>query len=148
TYAYGHKRLWMQPLDDIGYGGNYNHTNKIAGQSATLKNPYDAEYPRMGLYGYPNNDNFSDLFLYDASYIRLNALNISYKLPVRYLHNTLIIDIKLTLQATNLFTITTYPGFDPQGNWTGTGVGSGMGIDSSVYPAARIFNFGVKITLK
>lgn len=148
TYAYGNKRLWKQPMDDVGYGGNYNHSNLIAGQSATLFSPYEASMPRMTQYGDGDNGTFSDFFLHDASYIRLNALNISYRLPEKVFGNKLIQGISLTFQATNLFTITKYPGFDPQGNWSDSAIGAGMGVDNSYYPSAKIYNLGVKFTFK
>ncbi|WP_316815442.1 SusC/RagA family TonB-linked outer membrane protein [Pedobacter nyackensis] len=148
TYAYGNKRLWKQPMDDVGYVGNYNHSNLIAGQSATLLSPYEASMPRMTPYGDGENGTFSDFFLHDASYIRLNALNISYRLPEKVFGNKLIQGISLTFQTTNLFTITKYPGFDPQGNWSDSAIGSGMGIDNSYYPSAKIYNLGVKFTFK
>lgn len=148
TYSYGNTRLWKMPLDDVGYVGNYNHSNLIAGQSATLLSPYEASIPRMTHYGDGDNGTFSDFFLYDASYIRLNALNISYRIPDHIFKNNLIQGINLTFQATNLFTLTKYPGFDPQGNWSSSAIGTGMGVDNSYYPSARIYNLGVKFTFK
>lgn len=149
TYAYGHKRFWQMPFNDVGYVGNYNHSNLVAGQSAILLNPYEATMPRATQYGDGGNGSqFSDFFLYDASYIRLNALNVSYRLPVKLLKDMIIQGVDLTFQATNLITITKYPGFDPQGNWSSTAVGTGMGVDASTYPSAKVFNFGIKVTLK
>jgi hypothetical protein len=55
---------------------------------------------------------------------------------------------ELTLQGTNLFTITKYPGFDPQGNWSSTAIGSGMSIDSSRYPSAQVYSLGVKFKIQ
>lgn len=148
TYASGMKRLWSMPMEDVGYVGNYNQSHKIAGQSATLLNPYTATIPRMTQYGDGANSTFSDFWLYDASYIRLSALNISYRIPQKTLTNSLIQGIDLTFQATNLLTLTSYPGFDPQGNWSSSSIGTGMGTDNSAYPAARNFNLGVKLTLR
>ncbi|WP_293912447.1 MULTISPECIES: SusC/RagA family TonB-linked outer membrane protein [unclassified Sphingobacterium] len=148
TYAYGQKRLWSMPLEDVGYVGNYNHSNKIAGQSATLLDPYSATIPRMTQYGDGANGTFSDFWLYDASYIRLSALNLSYRIPQKSLANSLVQGIDLTFQATNLLTFTSYPGFDPQGNWSSSSIGTGMGTDNSAYPAARTFNLGVKLTFR
>lgn len=148
TYAYGHKRLWAMPMGDVGYVGNYNHSNKIGGLSATLLSPYEAIIPRMTQYGDGGNSTFSDFWLYDASYIRLNALNVSYRLPAKFFNNFLIQGIDLSLQASNLFTLTTYPGFDPQGNWSSSAIGAGMGVDNSTYPSARNYNIGAKITFR
>jgi len=148
TYAYGHTRLWELPRTDVGYVGNYNQSNLIAGQSTIVQSPYDASYPRMAQYGIGSNNRFSDFYLHDASYLRLNALNMTYKLPSKFFKNMLVNGIDLTFQATNLFTITKYPGFDPQGNWTSSSIGSGMAIDASTYPAAQIYNLGIKINLQ
>ena len=102
----------------------------------------------MTHYGDGANSTFSDFFLYDASYIRLNALNVSYRVPDHIFKNKLIQGINFTFQATNLFTLTKYPGFDPQGNWSSSAIGTGMGVDNSYYPSARIYNLGVKFTFK
>jgi hypothetical protein len=104
--------------------------------------------PRMTMYGDGGNGNFSDFWLYDASYVRLSALNVSYRLPAKFFKTMLIQGIDLTFQATNLFTLTTYPGFDPQGNWSSSAIGTGMGIDYSYYPSAKNYNLGIKFTFK
>src|SRR5690606_9733786 len=120
----------------------------IAGRSATLWGPYEASIPRMTPYGDGGNGQFSDFWLYDASFLRLSALNLSYRLPEKLFNDRIINGVELTFQATNLFTLTEYPGFDPQGNWSDTAIGSGMGIDQSFYPAARNYNLGIKFTFK
>ncbi|MCK0130816.1 TonB-dependent receptor [Flavobacteriaceae bacterium F08102] len=145
SYAYGHKRFWNLPYSDVGATRNYNQSNLIAGQSTILKSPYEANYPRLAV-GY--NSRFSDFYLHDASYVRLNALNISYKLPSKLFKNSQIKGIDLTLQGTNLLTITKYPGFDPQGNWSSSSIGSGMSTDSSRYPSAQVYSFGIKFNIQ
>ncbi|WP_077400667.1 SusC/RagA family TonB-linked outer membrane protein [Cellulophaga omnivescoria] len=148
NYAFGHKRLWNLPKSDIRGTGRYNQNNLVADQSAILNSPYDAKFPRIGHYGLAKNSDFSDLYLYDASYLRLSTLNVAYRLPQKYLNGTLLKGVDLTFQATNLLTITKYPGFDPQGNWSSSSIGAGMGVDYGTYPSAQIFNFGVKLTIK
>lgn len=148
TYSYGNMRLWKQPMDDAGNIGNFNQSNLIAGESATLQSPYEAQIPRMTMYGYGSNGTYSDFWLYDASYIRLSALNFSYRIPSQYLTKFFIQGIDLNFQASNLFTITKYPGFDPQGNWSSSAIGTGMGVDNSSYPSAKTYNLGIKFTFK
>ncbi|GHT66646.1 SusC/RagA family TonB-linked outer membrane protein [Bacteroidia bacterium] len=149
VYSYGNKRFWAMPSEDVGYVGNYNHSNKIAGNSATLKNAYDATIPNMTHYGDGGNSDFSDFWLYDASYVRLNALNLTYRLPRNWFAGTMVDAIEFSLQATNLFTLTSYPGFDPQGNFsTGTSMTSPLGRDYSYYPSAKTYNIGLKFTFK
>ncbi|ERJ61366.1 SusC/RagA family TonB-linked outer membrane protein [Sphingobacterium paucimobilis] len=148
TYAYGNKRLWDLPRNNSGNTGNYNQSYQIGGQSATFLNPYEATLPRALPYGDGENSVFSDFWLYDASYIRLNALNLAYRLPGKLFGENLLQGVDLTFQVSNLFTLTRYPGFDPQGNWSSSKVGTGMGIDNSTYPSSKTFNFGAKFTFK
>jgi TonB-linked SusC/RagA family outer membrane protein len=149
VYSYGNQRYWAMPADDAGYVGNYNHSNKIAGKSAILNTPYEATIPNMTQYGDGGNSTFSDFWLYDASYIRLNTLNLNYRFPQRWFAATQIEAIELSLQASNLFTLTSYPGFDPQGNFsTSTSMVASQGVDNSYYPAARIYTAGLKFTFK
>lgn len=147
TYSYGNKRLWKMAMDDAGYIGNYNQSNLIAGSSTTLLGSA-ATMPRMNPYGDGGNSTFSDFWLYDASYVRLSALNASYRLPAKMFRDYLIQGVDVTFQASNLITLTRYPGFDPQGNWSSSAIGTGMGVDYSYYPAAKNFNLGVRVTLK
>ena len=152
SYSIGNQRYWDMPAGDTGWTGNFNQSNKIAGMSAVLSknSPYNATtMPRATPNGAGRNNMFSDYWLYDASYLRLNALNMSYRLDKRYFGNTIVDNIEFTLQASNLFTLTRYPGFDPQGNFsTNTSLLGEMGIDSSIYPSARTFTAGVKITFR
>src|SRR5699024_9854448 len=141
TYSIGNKRHWRLPSTNVGNTGNYNQSYQIGGQSATVLDPYMATLPRALPYGDGNNQAFSDFWLYDASYMRLSALNISYRLPGSYFGTQLIQGVDLGFQATNLFTLTKYPGFDPQGNWSSSSVGIGMGVDNSTYPSAKTYNF-------
>lgn len=150
TYSWGNKRLWQMPMSDVGYTGNYNQSNKIAGMSAVLNSPYlQTTMPNATPYGDGDNGTFSDYWLYDASYIRLNSLNVNYRLGKEYFGNSIIDNIEFSFQAGNLFTLTRYPGFDPQGNFsTGTSMTSTQGLDYSTYPAAITLNLGVKVTFR
>ena len=109
-----------------------------------------AKYPVSTHYGVGQNSVFTNRWLHDASYLRLSALNLSYRLPRKWFAKTLIKGVEATFQATNLFTVTKYPGMDPQGNFsvsTANNALYGMGTDYSTYPAAKTFNFGLKFTI-
>lgn len=149
TYELGHKRFWQMPASDVGYTGNYNQSNKIAGMSAVMRSPHDPHtLPNATPYGDGGNGEFSDYWLYDASYVKLSTLSVRYRFNNARLQNTVLENIELSLQVDNLFTLTKYPGFDPQGNFsTGTNMLSQtQGIDYSYYPAARAVTLGVKLT--
>lgn len=147
TYSLGGKRYWVDEASTFG-GTNVYNAPDIIMDSWTMKG-LGAKYPVVTHYGVGQNSVFTNRWLHDASYLRLSALNISYRLPQKWFERTLIKGVEATFQATNLFTITKYPGMDPQGNFSETSNMAlyGLGADYSTYPAARTFNFGLKFTI-
>ena len=146
TYSVGGKRLWQQELKTCNGLNVYNAPTFVL-DSWSVKGE-DATYPFASHYGWGNNGVFTNRWLHNASYLRLSAINLSYRLPEKWFKNVLVKGIEATFQATNLFTVTPYPGMDPQGNFavsstSGVALG-GFGTDYSTYPAARSFNFGIK----
>lgn len=78
---------------------------------------------------------FSSKDLQDASYIRFRNLNVSYSLPKSILQQSSFIQrAQLTFQAQNLFTWTSWRGFDPEDN---------NNIAAFEYPNARTYTFGL-----
>lgn len=146
TYAVGHKRYWSL-IDTCMQTGNYNQANKIGGNSYSYIGE-GAVLPSATPYDYQDNGKFNSAYLFDASYLRLNDLTIRYRLPQEWYAGTILNNIELSFQATNLLTLTRYPGMDPQGNWSSTSIGTGMGTDYGTYPTSRLFTFGAKFTLK
>jgi hypothetical protein len=144
----GADRLWQEEQNNAGDINSYNRTNKVL--DSWIMNPgVNTSYPRASYYGRGGNNIITDRYIHDASYLRLTALNLSYRLPSHLYKNSMLNAVEFTFQATNLFTCTKYPGMDPQGNFsTSYSAFYSMGIDNSTYPSARTFNFGVKITLK
>ncbi|MGB5499552.1 MAG: TonB-dependent receptor [Maribacter sp.] len=78
-------------------------------------------------------------FVEDGSYLRLKNVQVGYTLPETITEKIGMDSLRLYLQATNLFTITGYEGFDPEviayDNLS-------LGIDSRVYPVSKIFTIG------
>ena len=74
----------------------------------------------------------SDASIGDASFIRLQNVSLSYRLP-----DNLIANVKgrLYIQGQNLFTITDYEGLDPENQ------------NASRLPPLRVFTLGVNLTL-
>jgi len=161
TYSYGAKRLWNYPYSAVTAGAStYNAYNYLM-SSWNFNNDPQAALPRIGLTSTYNG--LSDFFIYDASFIRLNALNINYRLPQKWFNKRFLSNVDISFQASNLFTITKYPGFDPQGNFGSTDmaanytvgtrtsqelIGVGSGIDYSAYPSSTTFSLGLKLTFK
>lgn len=147
SYTLGGKRYWAREASTFGGTNSYNSLD-IVMDSWTMKGE-EASYPVVTHYGMGQNGVFTNRWLHDASYLRLSSLNISYKLPAEWFRKSVIKGVDLTFQATNLFTVTKYPGMDPQGNFsTSTSALYGFGTDNSTYPSARTYNLGVRFTIK
>ena len=161
TYSYGAKRMWNYTYSSVTSGlSTYNAYNNLMSSWNFTQDPF-GELPRIGLTGTYNA--LSDFVIYDASFIRLNSFNINYRLPKQLFNQKFLSAIDFTFQASNLFTITKYPGFDPQGNFGSTDmassyvvgtrtsqelIGIGAGVDYSRYPSSRTFSLGVKLSFK
>lgn len=84
----------------------------------------------------------STLFMEDASFVRLKNLSLAYDFKIKK-----VADIKISLNATNLFTITSYKGLDPESsNVGGSGSDITQGIDYGAYPNSRTYTIGLDIT--
>ncbi|MEI6408559.1 MAG: TonB-dependent receptor [Bacteroidota bacterium] len=71
--------------------------------------------PRLYWRSDPGNNNAnSDFFVQDGSYLRLKNLQIGYSLPKKWLKNAGISTFRIYAGGTNLWTLTKYPGFDPE----------------------------------
>lgn len=85
------------------------------------------------------NQIVSTQYLQNGSYLKMKNIALSYLLKKKY---TKFADIKLTLSAQNLFTITGYKGYDPE--VTTYGGDTEGALDMGAYPNPRSFTFGVQ----
>ncbi|WP_420151194.1 SusC/RagA family TonB-linked outer membrane protein [Spirosoma sp.] len=84
----------------------------------------------------------SNYVVEDGSYLRCKNVTLGYTLPrIKGIQN-----IRVYMSANNLFTLTSYSGFDPEVN-TYAGSNTQIGIDNLVYPQAKSFLGGLQITL-
>lgn len=90
----------------------------------------------------------SSRFVYDGSFIRLRNLSLGYKLPASIIKPAGISFARIYISAQNLFTITDYPGYDPEVNWMGGGSYGGnvnLGLDYGSYPNAKSYTIGIQV---
>lgn len=86
------------------------------------------------------NKAVSDLTVEDASYIRLQTVQLSYQIPLK---NKKIFDrINCYVSGQNLYTWTNYSGQDPTTNSNGD---SSLKIDFNSYPVSRTFTLGIEL---
>ena len=82
----------------------------------------------------------------DGSFLRLNQLTIGYSLADKWINKAYITKCRIYLQASNLFCITKYSGFDPEVDVYSSKNPMMPGVDYSAYPRTRGFNVGVNLS--
>lgn len=89
---------------------------------------------------------FSDLYIEDASFIRLDNLQLGYRIPS---NSDWIENINVYFAAQNLFTITNYQGLDPEVRYTDGGNALIPGLERrNTFIPTRSFTLGVKLNIK
>ena len=80
----------------------------------------------------------SDYFLEDASFIRLKNLMLSYSFPKKWLDKTRFFSTaRLYVQGQNLWTLTKFSGIDPE---------SSSNVYQAQYPMSRQYTLGVELS--
>ena len=93
---------------------------------------------------YTNKALFSDYYLEDGSYIKLDNVSVGYTFKLK--EESLIDNLRIYLTGQNLLTITKYSGMDPEINTTSVW---NAGIDyCDFYPTVATVMFGVNISFK
>ena len=95
--------------------------------------------------------NSSSYYVENASFLRLKNLVIGYTFPKELMKKATISNLRIYVQAENLFTITGYDGLDPEYtnaemkdvNDDGVGADLKRGVDMGGWPSTRRFLFGV-----
>ncbi|MFT3902758.1 MAG: SusC/RagA family TonB-linked outer membrane protein [Niabella sp.] len=105
-------------------------TPELDPNSNYLTAPYARLKPSGGTF--QNNTDF----LFNASYIKLKNLQVGYTLPKAITQRAKISAVRLFFSGENLWTITSFPGVDPE-------IG---GIGFGVYPLAKTLSGGVNIS--
>jgi hypothetical protein len=84
-------------------------------------------------------------FSYDASYVKLREVSLSYSLPSTLLSNFIIKGIDLSVVGSNLWIISKHlPYADPE---SGLGAGSNLlGFSTGSLPTTRDIGFNIKFT--
>jgi len=133
-------------------GAEWGHLNAagqvvITGTTVTEGTKAGQENASYTQYYYQNVDNAftgpisSDIF--DASYIRISQMNVTYELPKRWIRKAHFIRMAITLFANNPFLWTKYPGVDPETNLGGPA--NAQGADYFNNPNTK--SYGVRLNL-
>lgn len=132
--ATGRKDYWLTNYNNTNFGdkryaSTWDHWNK----AWSLENR-DAEWARLGT-GTDRSDN--SFYLYDMTYLRLKNMQLGYRINSKLLSHLNISNIRLYISAENLFTLTKYPGLDPEKS----------NSIRDLYPINRSYSAGINVTL-
>ena len=152
--------LYKKPAADIFYGlnttltfkkfslglaghgsiGNYLYNNYQSGSGVlnSIQNPLVFTNNGSKDYlnsGFKNNQYFSDYYIENASFFRLDNINLGYNFG-NVLRNKTSLRVSASVQ--NVFVITKYKGTDPEN-------ANDTGIDNNIYPRPRIYSLGANI---
>ena len=100
-------------------------------EKATIWNPSGMTKSFISTYG-----------IEDGSFLRLNTLTLGYSLPKAWLKPVGMTKCRFYVTGYNLFTLTSYSGYDPEVN---IGRGISPNIDNNMYPRNRSYTIGVQV---
>ena len=93
--------------------------------------------------GATTNRLFSSFYVEDASFLRIQNIQLGYTLPETLLEQINVKSIRFYGSVNNAWTFTKYKGYDPSAT---TGEAIGGGIDYGFYPQARQYLLGLNVT--
>lgn len=106
----------------------------ITDNAWTPENPYNSKYPILRNNSNGKNNIASDAFVHNAAYFRCKNIQLGYTFPAKITRKFYVENLKLYTSVDNAFTITDFPGFDPE-------IAANVG-----YPAIRQYSIGLNIT--
>ena len=131
-------RTRLQPKDGVYSDYWFNDISNVVTTG-------DHDLPRAAINDPNDNDAWSSRYIEDGSYVRLKALTLGYTFDQGVIRKLGLTNLRLTLNATNLLTITGYDGYDPEigASTTSSNV---FGLDNGRYPSPTSYTFGVSVS--
>jgi TonB-linked SusC/RagA family outer membrane protein len=126
----GKDYYYAQPGSALSNPDNIFQNNIFKWDYWTPENP-NARYRQIGYFSPALNNSYSPYI--QRSFIRLQNLTLSYRVPSTQLKKIGVNNFKVYATGTNLFTITDWDGWDPE-------TSSGLGGE---YPLLRTYSLGI-----
>lgn len=145
TYAYGGNILYLYENTSLGLGTLANRSARIL--LPTVQDDPNSNRPILYLKeaNTASGAGASTLNVFDASYIKLKSINVSYALPSHWANKIGLKTALIYVAGSNLFAITNYPGPDPEVSNDPYSIIGGNTDDAS-YPQVRQYTFGARFT--
>lgn len=127
---------------------NYERNQPNVNRSILYLNRWTGEgtsnsVPRVTT-GATTNALFSDFFVEDASFLRIQNIQLGYSLSQTTLEKIGMSKVRIYATVNNPFTFTKYSGYDPAAT---SGAPIGGGIDYGFYPISRQYILGLNLSL-
>ena len=84
----------------------------------------------------------SSAMIYDGSYFKFKQIQLGYTLPKSLISKVGISHARVYASLDDYFTISSYPGFDPEASANST---TGMGVDKGAYPTSKKMVLGFNV---
>ncbi len=92
-----------------------------------------------------NDNSVAEPYIYDASYVKLREVSLSYRLPSSLIENTFFSSASVGIEGRNLLLIySKVPHIDPEASLFGSGA-DGFGIERSSIPSTRSIGLNIKL---
>lgn len=123
---------------------NYERNQPLTNRSVYFLNRWTGEgstdsFPRVTT-GANSNGLFSDFYVEDASYLRINNIQLGYTFDMTKSKG--VNNLRIYTSVNNAYTFTNYKGYDPSAS---TGAPIGGGIDQGFYPVPRTYMLGLNL---
>jgi TonB-linked SusC/RagA family outer membrane protein len=86
----------------------------------------------------------SSASMFSGAYFKIKQIQLGYTLPQKWTRKIFVNNFRVYVSLDDFFTITKYPGMDPE--TATTNAASGMGYDNGTYPTTKKLVMGVNIT--
>ena len=140
-FSSGGEALYMQLQEDANAILGHSVSPEMYGNFWTPERT-DAKYARLASGLYNMNSEVNDRYVFKTSYLRMKNVTLSYQIPTKFLKNYHINSANVFVTATNLFTITNWPGLDPETLAPGV---TYMGRNTDPYPLSKSFSIGFNL---
>jgi TonB-linked SusC/RagA family outer membrane protein len=139
TFSHGGHLLWAQHVATTEFFNNANANVSMFNRYTPSNTTSNQPVLNLSESYTPTN-----LDVFSSSYLKLRALTLNYHFnDAFWMKQSGIKNLQVFASATNVFTITKYPGSDPEVSDDPYYVGGGY-VDAGIYPALRTFTFGLK----
>lgn len=148
NYSLGNDIYWKAGENTYSYTSINDQGNKqlIALDRWTPENT-NAKYPRAvyrtNYTGGNQNNRQSSLYVHKGDYLRIKTVTLGYNLKPETLQSLNFQGLYLYVTATNLFTITKYPGSDPE---FANIASFRTPLDNNKYPVSKQLIAGIRLT--